>query len=545
MGLDKINTQANGKKLEDKDEKIRYNQTNAKINKKILENIEEGYYEVDLKGNFISWNKSLLEILGYEKKVIAGKNFQDFLDYKSSEQIFDLFRNVYISNQEKKNINLKIKTNNRIKKDIIICIYLLHDLDGEKIGFNGLIKDVTEWKKNEKKMKIYKFILDSVPEAIFFKDLKSHYQIINNKIVKAFGLPHEEIIGRSDNELIFNKAEAAKNMRHDQEVFSTGEIKKITKHISALNNKEYWFRAVKIPFFNKNGNINGLIGIAKDISNRKRSKSFKERFEKELKVKVKKRTIELKKALKKQERFKEELIKASRFKNEFLATMSHELRTPLNPIIGFTDLLLEEEIGNLNELQKEYLRDMRSSAEHQLEMINKILDITKIESGKYVLDKKYFSLNSILDQIKSTIKPLYTQKELKFKIKGLKDNMEIYGDPIRFKEILLNLLTNAIKYTIEGKVTLDIKELFRDWVFKVRDTGIGIAREDFDIIFKEFKRVDSTYVKSVPGTGLGLSLTKRLVELHEGNITFTSILGSGSTFTVSLPKKKKPTDMEL
>jgi signal transduction histidine kinase len=164
------------------------------------------------------------------------------------------------------------------------------------------------------------------------------------------------------------------------------------------------------------------------------------------------------------------------------------------------------------------------------------LDISKIESGQVKLNLQKFSLKSIIDQISSSLKPLYKNKNLELNIEGLDRDLELYADPIRFKEILLNLLTNAIKFTIEGHVKVIIKESYDRWIFKVRDTGIGIARKDFDLIFKEFKRVDSSYVKSTQGTGLGLSLTKRLVDLHGGQITFSSVLGVGTTFTFFIPK---------
>lgn len=220
-----------------------------------------------------------------------------------------------------------------------------------------------------------------------------------------------------------------------------------------------------------------------------------------------------------------------------MATMSHELRTPLNAIIGFADLLLENVYGQLTEDQREFISDIKSSAEHQFDMIKHILDISKIESGQISLNIQKFSLNNMVEQIKSSLKPLINKKEIKVKIKGLEEEKFIFADPIRFKEILLNLLSNAIKFTIEGKITLTVKEEYNYWLFKINDTGIGIARKDFPLIFKEFKRVDSTYVRSVPGTGLGLSLTKRLIELHGGDISFTSILGAGSTFTYSISKK--------
>jgi len=120
---------------------------------------------------------------------------------------------------------------------------------------------------------------------------------------------------------------------------------------------------------------------------------------------------------------------------------------------------------------------------------------------------------------------------------GLEEEILMYADPIRLKEIILNLLSNAIKFTIDGKVKFQIKQNYYDWIFKVVDTGIGIAMSDFPLIFKEFKRVDSPYVRSVTGTGLGLSLSKRLIELHGGEINFTSLLGVGTTFTFNIPKK--------
>jgi signal transduction histidine kinase len=142
----------------------------------------------------------------------------------------------------------------------------------------------------------------------------------------------------------------------------------------------------------------------------------------------------------------------------------------------------------------------------------------------------------VVNQILSSLKPQSSKKDLEIIIKNLDEEIFIYADPIKFREILLNLLSNAIKFTEKGTVSLTIQKDFSNWIFKVRDTGIGIDREDFPLIFKEFKRVDSTYVRAVPGTGLGLSLTKRLIELHGGEIKFFSLLGSGTTFTFNIPR---------
>ncbi|MBA7540154.1 Sensor histidine kinase RcsC [subsurface metagenome] len=169
-------------------------------------------------------------------------------------------------------------------------------------------------------------------------------------------------------------------------------------------------------------------------------------------------------------------------------------------------------------------------------MIKHILDISKIESGQITLNIQKFSLNSMVEQLRSSLRPMYIKKNLNFIVKGLDEVKKIYADPIRLKEILLNLLSNAIKYTITGKIILTIKENDNNWRFILRDT-----RKDYSLIFKEFKRIDSPFVSSVPGSGLGLSLTKRLVELHGGQIEFCSELGSGTTFLFSISKKLEST----
>ena len=144
-----------------------------------------------------------------------------------------------------------------------------------------------------------------------------------------------------------------------------------------------------------------------------------------------------------------------------------------------------------------------------------------------------------MEQVISTLKPLYTKNDLKIELRGLKKSQIIYADPLKLKQIIYNLLSNAIKFTEKGMITFEFLDKKYNWEFYIKDTGIGIAKKDFDIIFKDFKRVKSPYVDSMPGSGLGLSLTKRIIQLHGGDISFTSKLGKGSTFTFNIPKKNK------
>jgi len=254
---------------------------------------------------------------------------------------------------------------------------------------------------------------------------------------------------------------------------------------------------------------------------------------------VKNRTKDLKELLEKQRLYLDQIEKSSRFKTEFLATMSHELRTPLNAIIGFTDLLIEGVFGELNKEQSEYINDIDDSSNHLLDMITRILDISKIESGQATLKIEEIQLNNLIDQVISTLKPLYIEKDIKWELVGLKKAQFIFADRIKFKQIIYNLLSNAIKFTKKGKIIFEFKENKYDWEFAIKDTGIGISENDFDIIFKDFKRVKSEYVEAAQGIGLGLALTKRLVNLQGGDISFSSKLKKGTTFTFNLPKTIK------
>jgi signal transduction histidine kinase len=235
----------------------------------------------------------------------------------------------------------------------------------------------------------------------------------------------------------------------------------------------------------------------------------------------------------------DQLIQSLEFKSKFLAAMSHDLRTPLNAIIGFSGLLLDESYGKLNESQEDYLNDIYSAADQLSDLINAMLDISKIEIGGFDLKKKEFDLYPLVKQIHSLFKPLYKKKELSFQIKNLNKAKYIYADPVRFKQILYNLIDNAIKYTEEGGIILRIFEHLEHWEFQIEDTGIGIEEKDYEVVFREFGRIKNDVKKEVSGSGIGLSLTKRLVKLHGGEIWFESEKDKGTTFFFTLPKSKE------
>jgi PAS domain S-box-containing protein len=232
----------------------------------------------------------------------------------------------------------------------------------------------------------------------------------------------------------------------------------------------------------------------------------------------------------------DQLIGSLEFKSKFLATMSHELRTPLNSIIGFSELLLEDEVGDLNEDQLEYVLDILSSGTHLLTLIDAILDISKFEAGKFELKHKKLKLSNLINEINVVVKSLIVNNKLEYNVVGINEEESITVDPMRFKQILFNLISNAIKFTNNGSITLRCIQRIDHWEFQIIDTGIGIAKKDYDVVFREFGRVENDKTREIPGTGLGLALTKRLVNLHEGEIWFKTEVGKGTTFFFTIPK---------
>ena len=230
-----------------------------------------------------------------------------------------------------------------------------------------------------------------------------------------------------------------------------------------------------------------------------------------------------------------QLEAASRHKSEFLANMSHELRTPLNAIIGFSEVLTERMFGELNEKQDEYLKDIHASGQHLLSLINDILDLSKIEAGRMELEVTDFDLPNALENALILVRERATRRGITLGHSIDERLGTIRGDERKVKQVLLNLLSNALKFTPEGG-RIDVRAAPQDGVaeISVADTGVGIAPEDQEAVFEEFRQV-GTADKKVEGTGLGLALSRKFIELHGGRIWVESEVGKGSTFRFTLP----------
>jgi PAS domain S-box-containing protein len=266
------------------------------------------------------------------------------------------------------------------------------------------------------------------------------------------------------------------------------------------------------PIWNTEGRMVGASIIARDITDRKR----------------------VEQAL----RDRDVALEGNRLKSTFLANMSHELRSPLNAIVGFTDLMHRGKVGPVSAAQEEYLGDVLTSARHLLQLINDILDLAKVESGKMEFRYELVDLDKLAHEVRDALRSLAAQKQLQMNISVHPEMTTAVVDPGRVKQILYNFLSNAIKFTPErGSVDLRIlpegPALFR---IDVQDTGIGISASDMNKLFVEFQQLDSGFAKTQQGTGLGLVLTKRIAEGHGGHVTVDSTPGEGSTFSAILPR---------
>ncbi len=236
----------------------------------------------------------------------------------------------------------------------------------------------------------------------------------------------------------------------------------------------------------------------------------------------------------------EAVLAASRAKSEFLANMSHELRTPLNAILGFTEMVIDGVYGPVPPELEEPMTDIQTNGRHLLRLINDVLDLSKIEAGRMELTLGEYSVQEVVDSVRSSLRSLAAEKGLALTA-AVQDGLPAaYGDGKRLTQCLLNLVGNAIKFTRRGSVELGVSLDDGMLLYQVRDTGIGVPKEEIERIFDEFRQVDATITREYGGTGLGLSITRRLVEMHGGRIWAESVVGEGSTFSFSVPLRVAP-----
>lgn len=383
-------------------------------------------------------------------------------------------------------------------------------------------------------------LLQSLETGIIFLDCDLRIRKFNPAVQTIFRLmPHD--LGRPIDHISYVLSDQTELMTDMRSVLEGSPL--IDREKQLADGRWLLYRAM--PFSIDRNRIDGVILSFTDVTRLKEAELIAATTSEQLEVKVKERTAQLQEeiqqriwAMEQMQKAKEEAELANRAKSQFLATMSHEIRTPMNGVLGFLQLL---ELSQLTPEQQEYLRLMSYSAESLLQLLGNILDISKIESGEVAIDITCFRVDELLESVVQLAAPLAKDKKLAFNLhenQNLPHSVE--GDPLKIRQILINLLTNAIKFTEHGSVTLSVetREIKEDraWVaFTVTDTGCGIPADKIDDIFKPFVQADGSITRKYGGTGLGLTICERLSLLMEGTIEVRSTEGEGSSFIVVIP----------
>ena len=389
----------------------------------------------------------------------------------------------------------------------------VRDSHGQIVGVQGMFWDITDRKITEDDLKeahaFLDSIVDNVPIMLFVKEAEGlRFVRFNRASEELVGIRREDVLGKCDFDL-FPPEEAQFFTQKDRGVLADGVMVEIPEEIiDTRNHGRRILHTKKIPVMDATGRPQFLLGISEDITEKKQT---------ELALQEAKDAAEA----------------ASRAKSDFLANMSHEIRTPMNAVLGMTELLLETKLDNT---QRDYVKMVHDSGEALLSLINDILDFSKIESGKFSLDCAEFSLQETLGDTMKTLAIRAQHKDLELAVHLATDVPPVLiGDRGRLRQIVMNLVGNAVKFTERGEIVLDVSCQSKsddvvELLFQVRDTGIGIPTDKLDRIFQAFEQADSSTTRRYGGTGLGLTITSRLIHLMEGSIWVESTPGQGSTF---------------
>lgn len=492
--------------------------SNTHVSNKYIENVlssmNEGLIVLSPDFRIQKLNPATLKLLGYSEEELLGQPVNIFLgeDYSIEGWVVHLMRMHHHGSIEETFIT---KMGGEIP--VALSGSVMYDDKGSVEGVICLAKDIRERKETEillmQSFEEKKALLATIPAYVFYKDKELRYIYGNDALLEMLGMSLNELIGKTDFDLF--PADLAESFtRIDQQVVEMDRsVVSRDEKVQYGDGERMWMYTTKVPYHDEKGKAIGVVGTAIDITDRKKIES------------------QLRKAKKSAE-------EANEAKTRFLANMSHEIRTPMNGIVGMADLMGKTD---LDYQQREYMMILDESSNALLEIINDILDISKIEAGKVELEKTTFNLRKLLMEIVKAYEVQTKHKNLEM-VYSIKSDVPEYvkGDSVRVKQVVRNLLSNAVKYTDDGNVMLDVnlEKVKSEQVsisLSVTDTGIGIEEDKLDMIFDSFTQSDVSTTRKYGGTGLGLSITKQLVQLMEGEIQVTSDVGEGSRFQCTIP----------
>jgi PAS domain S-box-containing protein len=381
-------------------------------------------------------------------------------------------------------------------------------------------------------------ILENVADPILVTDERSNIILMNDQAEQLFQISDPE--SRNRRELASVRGNDTKFTSFISE-FAINKDDSRRERMSLVNPRtgiELPMEVVSGKVKNERGEPIAIVSVLHDLTKQVENERLYEALKQlnsELEQRIRDATADLAEQNARLQWQSQEVERANRLKSEFLASMSHELRTPINALIGYSALLLDGVLGEVNPRQRDALARGRAAAEHLLALINDILDLAKIEAGKLPLHIEAVSLREVTLEVTQQIEPMVRKKQLDFVIDVPADSPVIHSDRTKIKQVLLNLLSNAVKFTNRGRVSVEAHPAPGGVRIDVIDTGIGIRQSDLQAIWEDFRQVDQSRTREFGGTGLGLSITRKLLERLGGSVTVQSVYGEGSTFSVYLP----------
>lgn len=487
----------------------------------LIENAGAVMYTTDARGLITFANGKVAELTEYSVDELQGKHYSFLIDTEWTEKVMQFYKKQYQQNTIASYLEFPIRTKSGEKKWVEQSAHLLLESDAIR-GFQCMVKDITEKKmveqelnesESRRKENEYRLnaILDNSTALIYIKDLKGRYVMTNKRFKAFFGLSDEMVIGQTDYD--FNTKELAD--------YFTKTDEQVTRTLRPIETEELidtpWgnrnLLLHKFPLLTPDGILLGVSGIATDVTD---------------KTELQKQTIA---ALQKAE-------SAQQIQEQFLANMSHEIRTPMNGIQGMTRLLLET---SLSDEQKHFTNIISRSLNNLVVIVNNVLDFSNLQAGKLVLDSHTFDLPELLEEVKKYFESTLANKKLDF-ILSIDTAVPqlVKGDSFRLKQILTNLIGNAIKFTNEGEIKLQVSTPEKNTQnilvrFVLSDTGIGIPKDKLQTVFESFAQAGKKISTGYGGAGLGLTISKGLLEIQGGSISAESEPGVGSVFTFQIP----------
>ena len=468
---------------------------------------------VDLRGRFLEVNRALCLLTGYATAELQARTLQDISHPADVKADLALLRRLVAGEMPSYELEKRFVAADGSVVWGRVAYSLVHDDEGRPLHVIGQVEDITERKRAEEELRRsearFRSLISNATDIITILDADGVVQDQSPSIEHLLGYDPEGLLGRNGFELVHPEDRAATRAAFSRTLADPVAVPTVEFRVRHAGGEWRWLAATGANLL-ADPDVAGVVINSRDVTDRKIAE------------------CELRQAL-------EAAQAANRATNQFLALMSHELRTPLQSVLGYAELLLLNDGRGLSSDQAEDVQAIRRGAERVVALVGQMLDLSRMEAGQLTLEIKPMRLAEVIEQVRQDAAPLAAAKGLELAVTVPPDLPMISGDAERVRQIVLNLVGNAVKFTEAGTVSIDVRRVHGGLQVAVSDTGIGIAPDALPHIFMEFRQAEAGLTRRYNGAGLGLAIAKRLAEQHGGHLGVTSQPGAGSIFTLVLP----------